>query len=89
MPRYIDADLLKELIDGGFDIDFDEVPETKKALLHMIDYQETADVVEVVRCKECSYHELDGDGDDWCVWSGNNIKPTDFCSKGERREDGA
>lgn len=57
MPRYIDADALKELIDGGFDIDFDEVPETKNALLHMIDYQETADMVEVVRCKDCKHRK--------------------------------
>lgn len=48
MARYIDAELLRELIDFGFDVDFDEVPETKQALLEMIDYQETADVVPVV-----------------------------------------
>ena len=39
--RLIDADALKELIDGGYDIDFSEVPETKRELLNMIDYQET------------------------------------------------
>ena len=66
MPRYIDADALKELIDGGYDVDFDEVPETKKALLNMIDYQDTADVRENVhgkwinddvgvQCSECWY----------------------------------
>ena len=49
MPRYIDADALKELIEGGYDLDFDEVPETKKALLNMIDYQETIDARENVR----------------------------------------
>lgn len=49
--RPIDADALKELIDGGFDIDFDEVPETKAALLQMIDEQPTADVAERKRGK--------------------------------------
>ena len=49
MARYIDADMLKELIDGGYDIDFSELPETKAALLHLIDYQDTADVRENVR----------------------------------------
>ena len=39
--RLIDADALKELIDGGYDIDFSEVPETKRELLNMIDYQGT------------------------------------------------
>lgn len=48
MARYIDADELRELIDGGYDLDFDELPETKQALLKMIDEQPTADVREVV-----------------------------------------
>lgn len=89
MPRYIDADALKELIDGGFDIDFDEVPETKKALLNMIDYQETADVVKVVRCKDCKF---------WkkryglCEKLSNTYVPfvlmdgDDFCSCGVKRK---
>ena len=34
--RLIDADALYELIDGGYDLDFDEVPETKRELLRMI-----------------------------------------------------
>ena len=56
MARYIDADMLKELIDGGYDIDFSETPETKAELLNMIDYQDTADVRENVR----------GEWIDWC-----------------------
>ena len=35
--RLIDADALNELIDGGYDLDFDEVPETKRELMRMID----------------------------------------------------
>lgn len=34
--RLIDADELYALIDGGFDLNFDEVPETKAELLRMI-----------------------------------------------------
>lgn len=45
--RLIDADALRELIDGGFDIDFDETPELKAELLNMIDYQETIDAAPV------------------------------------------
>lgn len=51
MTRYINADVLRELIDEGYDLDFSELPETKRELLHMIDYQETADVREVVHGK--------------------------------------
>lgn len=34
--RLIDADELYELLDGGYDIDLDELPETKRELLRMI-----------------------------------------------------
>ena len=34
--RLIDADAFFELLDGGYDLDFDEVPETKRELLRMI-----------------------------------------------------
>lgn len=34
--RLIDADAFYELLDGGYDLDFDEVPETKRELLRMI-----------------------------------------------------
>lgn len=35
--RLIDADAFRELIDGGYDLNFDDVPNTKKELLRMID----------------------------------------------------
>ena len=35
--RLVDADAFYELLDGGYDLDFDEVPETKRELLRMID----------------------------------------------------
>ena len=39
--RLIDADELYDLLDGGYDLDFDEVPETKAELLAMIKRQVT------------------------------------------------
>ena len=39
--RLIDADELYKLIDGGYDLDFDEDPETKRELLRMINERET------------------------------------------------
>lgn len=86
MPRYIDADALeKEMLFWSDTYGYGGL--TKDNIREIIKSSPTADVAEVIRCKECSYHELDGNGDDWCVWSGNNIKPTDFCSMGERRTD--
>mgnify|MGYP006932843021 CR=1 FL=1 len=43
MTRLIDGDALIELINGGYDLDFDEVPETKRELLRMIMEQPTVD----------------------------------------------
>lgn len=80
MPRYIDADLLQE--------DFKADHNGKRSL--MIDTQPTADVVEVVRCKDCKYGEVD-DADfpdqyfcnqNGCDWNEGNH----FCSYGERKE---
>ena len=39
--RLIDADALNALIDSGDDIDFSEVPETKYAIMRMVDEQDT------------------------------------------------
>ena len=49
----------------------------------------TADVVEVVRCKDCKYLVR---SEDFCKVLSNNYEPPvyvdddDFCSRGERRE---
>jgi len=42
-----------------------------------------ADVVEVVRCKDCKFVSKDKPFM-WC--NGNRVNPDDFCSYGERRE---
>ena len=83
---------------------------SKKALMEYTDNQESksisnndiarfpiADVVEVVRCKDC-YHSRPLKRDDWfeslyadhCIWCmrlGNGMRKTDFCSDGERRSE--
>lgn len=50
-----------------------------------------ADVVEVVRCRECKYWRgIDEFGDGYCGNSDgidNVAKPDDFCSHGTREED--
>lgn len=47
--RLIDADALIELIDEGFDLNFDEVPETKRELIRMIGQQPTIEAEPVKR----------------------------------------
>lgn len=95
MARYIDAERIdfSPLID-----DFDRA----RAKI-IIMGQPTADVVEVVRCKDCKHfceysneyksnvEGADGDCFIRCLYSDNEqfigVKCDDFCSYGERRTD--
>lgn len=88
MPRYIDADALKEKIfpigmvaDGNYGIN-------AKAIKVAIDNQPTADVAEVVCCRDCRrYVENKEAFVSYCTKGLRNIfvKPDDFCSDGERK----
>lgn len=85
MSRYIDADKLQEA--------FKELHGGKRSLL--IDTQPTADVVEVVRCKDCRHYKRNvpcvggyyNGCDEW-LDEGNPITvyDNDFCSYGERAD---
>ena len=81
MARYIDADLLKKEIFAHW-YTYEEIDET-------IDRQPTADVVEVVRCKDCKFQKIESGWN--CKrykFCGNFDYPMgddDFCSWGERK----
>lgn len=86
MARYIDAE--KQEKDGwwatrNYQQDAKtNVYETKK----MTDFP-TADVVEVVRCKDCKYHEDEVPGMVWCPHIiGNWVNDNWFCAEGNRKE---
>ena len=77
------GDIFQKLIGIGFDI------ETATAFL---DEVEDADVVEVVRCKDCKYYETDiWDGEILCGCGNssglNDDKPDGYCCYGERRKE--
>lgn len=60
---------------------------------HAIDYVRcvpTADVVPVVRCKDCERRNKSADLTDtvYCKWFRTVMQKTDFCSYGKRRGDG-
>lgn len=84
MSRYIDAD---ELIFFGLDNPDDEhlfefVPK------EFIDNAPTADVVEVVRCKDCVYWEQATDNSGNCNRAFEiTAYGCDYCSYGEREEE--
>ena len=70
MSRYIDFHLIGELVDSHGNVHYEDLKNLP-----------AADVVEVVRCKDCKYE------DTCCRMIRNEKKPSDYCSYGERRED--
>lgn len=97
--RYIDADKFAERIklspafkNTGFDGDL-----LQRVVLDVLDNAPTADVVEVVRCKDCECFipddELDHneypnhiEADGICYNFSKYTDITDFCSCGERKD---
>lgn len=92
MARYIDADKLKNRIkascvfpnigqDGYF---------LQNCTIDLIDKQPTADVVEVVRCKDCKqkggFQACHGKTIYFCKLHKFCVGKNDFCSCGERKE---
>ena len=55
MPRYIDADKFISWLDVGHLRSPSEICLSELNVLKMIDLQPTADVVEVVRCRDCKH----------------------------------
>ena len=80
--RYIDADkLLDEVHTESGCIDFSM---TATDIRKMIREQPTADVVEVVRCKDCRWWR---DIDHTCKYSFTSpMCANDYCSHGERKD---
>lgn len=70
MSRYIDFYLIGELVDSHGNVHYEDVKNLP-----------TADVVEVVRCKDCKYE------DTCCRMIRNEKNLNDYCSYGERIED--
>ena len=89
MARYIEEEnLIEEIMSlriyvSGKDV-FPDV--AKESVLRIIKEQPTADVMEVVRCKDCVYfHKKVGIGFGQCSNSKLLPYPEDFCSYGERK----
>lgn len=86
MSRYIDRDFLERRIHETMDMQDLYLPIHFIQLMNELD---DADVVEVVRCKECKYYrEAHKDGFGNCAfenWHTFALK-NDYCSCGERRE---
>ena len=82
MARLIDADALEDSL-GISDMDIYAKESIREA--------PTIDAVPVVRCKDCIYYEIDKDYEPYCNHVTHGIpypKEDDFCSYGERKENG-
>lgn len=100
MRRYIDADALYKVVtEKYYDITAGCYPYNIVAydMARLVKNAPTADVVEVVRCKDCSYADILPSGLYRCrlhsVYSmfGNsifNVIAEDYCSRAERSENG-
>ena len=100
MSRYIDADAFDERVRISVGLVEEELTEDYKdgvrCTLELLKTQPTADVVEVIRCKECKHYRkniscVGGLYNGCSEWlnEGNEIEVREdgFCSYGERRED--
>lgn len=80
MARYIDADKFKDFVDMMYPV----AKQIKEYFKKQIDMQPTADVVEVIRCKDCKFRghiQL-------CPFGKRNMPLANgYCCYGERRED--
>ena len=99
MSRYIDMDVLRFAVLNHVNKQYCEGNHDKEEAfthcLYLIDCMPTADVVEVVRCKDCRWwkkvYGLNGNEYTFCVRETDDYEPDrnadDYCSYGERRKD--
>ena len=88
--RYIDADIAKEKL-KEYCVDDDNTVQYWYDLMGIDDCIDkiipTADVVEVVRCKDCEYWDDHERCDFWSsIMSPHYPEKNDYCSYGERAE---
>lgn len=99
MARYIDADKLTKKIDEAqtsLESNVDRVWNRNKSFYKglawargLVNEQPTADVEEVVRCKDCKSNpgiKTLTKGMVWCRKFRSEVHPDGFCSYGERKE---
>jgi len=81
MSKYIDADRMKRQLENS-------TYRAKNKFIELINEQDPADVVEVVRCEDCKYHENEMPGMVYCpAVVGGWVDADWFCKGGERRDD--
>lgn len=82
MPRYIDTEIIAKIV---FDYwkECEQIERIIPAIKRAIIYKSTADVVKVVRCKDCKYFDQ---AEKYCC-DFLTAEEDGFCKWGKRRED--
>ena len=85
MAEYIDRAAVLEILDDTAKNWKQDCGLSKAEYLRIrIKNLSTADVVEVVRCRDCRHFQIRGGcGEPWC--DGRRVSPDYYCADGERR----
>lgn len=92
MAKYIDAeDLMRRMYNRAFETDGDTMWQSGcwvryRAIEAVVKETPAADVVEVVRCKDCAHRDHDTQLCRGRGWPMQLVPDDGFCDKGERRE---
>ena len=86
MTRYIDAEQAIHLIENDA---LSQIYYSKSDAIDCINAAPTADVVQVVRCKDCKYFYQDGNIKVCKHWNCHSTTDGAYCSCGERRKEDA
>ena len=95
--RPIDADELLEYFADAPDMSFENYHTPISTLRQLITDMPTIDAVPVVRCKECKHgvmyypeKEIGKEAEPrwYCALHSSSCRPDDYCSYGERKDDG-
>jgi hypothetical protein len=87
MSKYINAETLIEMLNAKADMALGTPKAVFGNVIKMIDLLPPADVVTVVRCKDCK-HLMFSDMYGECSQAHMGIvRPDDFCSYGERKDE--
>ena len=91
MAEYIERELVAEPFDCGRVTVNGELYLRHRDIAEFLNGIHSADVVEVVRCKDCERRSKSADLTDtvYCPWLKQQMRKTDFCSYGEKRDNNA
>ena len=87
MSRLIDADEVVRQVETPY-TEYPVMIEMRRAIKRMVDSAPTVDAVEVVKCKDCCYHEGEELGMVYCpnILGGGWVLKDFFCKNGSRGE---